>query len=153
MLKFVLILFVFDFLNAFIGNILLSLRITGIITGVGDAVAIAAETALITAPAITLSFIGIYRLQASRDVAGLTFDAGLGIGTIASLSLATGICSGFLRWEHEDYAFIIPAVMNLLSILGNGVCSYLTHQNIIQRFPTEQNLSFRRLGTTFFKNI
>lgn len=145
-LKFVLILFVFDFLNAFIGNMLLSLRIAGIITGVGDAVSVAAETALITAPAITLSFIGIYRLQASRDVAGLTFDAGLGIGTIASLSLATGICSGFLRWEHEDYAFIIPAVMSLLSILGNGVCSYLTHQNIIQRFPTEQNLSFRRLA-------
>jgi len=156
-LKFIFILFVFDFLNAFIGNILLSLRITDIITGHGDAVSIAFETALISAPAITLSFIGIYRLQASRDVAGLSFDAGLGIGTITALSLATGICSGFLRWEHKEYAFIIPAVMTLLSIIGNGVCSYLTHQNIIQRFPTERSLSFRRLalsvGTQSFLSI
>lgn len=145
-LKFVLILFAFDILNAFIGNILLSLRITDIITGHFNAVSIAFETALITAPAITLSVIGIYRLQASRDVTGLSFDAGLGVGTITSLSLATGICSGFLRSAHEKYAFIIPAVMILLSILGNGVCSYLTHQNIIERFPTERNLSFRRLA-------
>ncbi|CAG5082614.1 Oidioi.mRNA.OKI2018_I69.PAR.g10167.t1.cds [Oikopleura dioica] len=145
-LKFVLILLSFDFLNAFVGNVLLSLRITGVITGIGDAIFIGSEIALLTAPAVTLSFIGIYRLQASRDVAGLTFDAGLGIGTILSLSLATCICSGFLRSEHEDFAFVIPAVMSLISIAGNGVCSYLTHQNIIKRFPTERDLSFRRLA-------
>ena len=66
MLKFVLILFSFDFLNAFIGNVLLSLRITGVITGIGDAISIGFETALLTAPAVTLSFIGIYRLQGTK---------------------------------------------------------------------------------------
>ena len=66
MLKFVFILFAFDFLNALVGNILLSLRISGVINGqVDQAVSIAFEIALLTAPAITLSFIGIYRLQGS----------------------------------------------------------------------------------------